>query len=369
MSISDSEKLLQSIFTFISKVVEEKNLDKKLIMLADMGRTLVNADRCTVWLIDKENSKLWTKVAHGLEKTIIELGHGIAGTVALTGEKVVINDAYNDPRFDKTVDKKTGYTTKSILAIPFEDVDGNIIGVFQAINKMSEDAVFTEMDLQRLMLAASYTGKELSSMLLQLEIENTQKEIIFTMAEVGESRSKETGNHVKRVAAYSEVLAIGIGLKKSEAELLKMASPMHDIRKVAIPDAVLLKPGKLNDEEWEIMRSHCEKGFKMLGHSKRRILKAAAIVAYEHHEKWNGTGYPRKLKGEEIHIFGRITALADVFDALGSDRVYKKACELDRIFELFKEEKGEHFDPDVVDTFFENIDEILKIRDFYRDKF
>ena len=367
--VSHLEELLSTIFKYIAEIAEETSIDKKLIMLADMGRILVDADRCTVWLVDKKSNVLWTKVAHGLSKTIIELGHGIAGAVALSGEKVVINDAYNDPRFDKSVDKKSGYVTKSILAIPFKNADDEIIGVFQAINKKNENSDFTETDLQRLLLAAAYTGKELSSMILQQEIEDTQKEIIFTMAEVGEIRSKETGRHVKRVAKYSEILALGLGLTKSEAKLLKMASPTHDIGKIAIPDSILLKPGRLNDDEWKIMRTHCEKGYKMLKHSYRSILKAASIVAYEHHEKWDGTGYPRGLKGEEIHIFGRITALADVFDALGSDRIYKKSWDIDVILDLFKEEKGKHFDPKIVDVFFDNLQEMLKIRERYKDRF
>lgn len=366
---SNADILLNSIFKFIGQIAEESSVDKKLIMLADMGRELVDADRCTVWLIDFDNKKLWTRVAHGVDKISITLGHGIAGIVAITGEKVVINNAYEDTRFDKDVDDITGYTTKSILAIPFRDTDNKIIGVFQAINKLDEYGMFSDVDLERLMLAASYTGKELSTLLLQQEIEDTQKEIIFTMAEVGESRSKETGSHVKRVAEYSRILALGIGLSKNESELLKMASPMHDIGKIAIPDSVLLKPGKLDDKEWDIMRTHAYSGYKMLNHSNRRILKAASIVAYEHHEKWNGKGYPRGTKGEAIHIFGRITAVADVFDALGSERVYKKAWPLEKILALFREESGEHFDPAIVDAFFTNLDELLVIRDRYEDKF
>ncbi len=365
----DSDKLLTVIFNFIADIAEENNIDRKLVMLANMGKELVNADRCTVWLIDKKNGTLWTKVAHGLKKTSIKLGQGIAGTVAVTGKKVIINDAYNDTRFDKTIDKKSGYKTENILAIPFKDADEEIIGVFQAINKIPKGHKFTEKDLQRLMLAASYTGKELSSILLQKEIEYTQKEIIFTMAEAGEIRSRETGKHVKRVAEYSEIIALGMGLRESESKLLKMASPTHDLGKIAIPDSILLKPDKLNDKERKIMETHCEKGYKMLKHSERQILKAAATVAYEHHEKWNGTGYPRNLKGEEIHIFGRITALADVFDALGSDRVYKKAWQLDLVLEYIKEKKGKHFDPSAVDSFFKNIEKILKIKEQFKEIF
>ncbi len=203
---------------------------------------------------------------------------------------------------------------------------------------------------------------------LNEEIETTQKEVVFTMGAIGESRSKETGNHVKRVAEYSKLLALHYGLLESEAEMLKQASPMHDIGKVAIPDAILNKPGKFNDEEREIMNTHAQCGYEMLNSSNRTLLKAAAIVAYEHHEKWDGSGYPRGMQGEDIHIYGRITALADVFDALGSDRVYKQAWDDEKIFKLFKEERGKHFDPTLIDIFFDNLDEFKKIRNEFKDR-
>lgn len=202
---------------------------------------------------------------------------------------------------------------------------------------------------------------------LNHEIEDTQREVVFTMGSIGESRSKETGNHVKRVAEYSKLLALHCGLDEDEAEMLKQASPMHDIGKVAIPDAVLNKPGRFDEEERRIMDTHAALGYDMLKHSNRPLLQAAAIVAHEHHEKWNGSGYPRGLSGEGIHIYGRITALADVFDALGSDRVYKKAWDDERIFTLFKEERGEHFDPQLVDIFFEHLDKFLSIRETFKD--
>ena len=199
------------------------------------------------------------------------------------------------------------------------------------------------------------------------EIEETQREVVFTMGAIGESRSKETGNHVKRVAEYSRILANYYGLPEHECEMLKQASPMHDIGKVAIPDAVLNKPGRFDEAERKIMDTHAQLGYDMLKMSSRPLLKMAATVAYEHHEKYNGTGYPNQVKGEDIHIYGRITALADVFDALGSDRCYKKAWDDEKIFNLFKEERGEHFDPKLIDIFFEHLDEFLAVRDHFKD--
>jgi len=219
------------------------------------------------------------------------------------------------------------------------DNDDEIIGAFQAMNNKSEKGIFDIQDMKRLMLASTYAAETLLAVKLSKEIEDTQREVVFTMGAVGESRSKETGNHVKRVAEYSKILALAYGLPEEKAELLKQASPMHDIGKVAIPDAILNKPGRFNDEEREIMNTHAELGYSMTCNSERALLKAASIVAYEHHEKWDGTGYPNKKSGYDIHIYGRITAVADVFDALGSDRVYKKAWKDERIFQLFRDEK------------------------------
>lgn len=202
---------------------------------------------------------------------------------------------------------------------------------------------------------------------LNEEIQSTQKEIIYKMGEIGETRSKETGNHVKRVAEYSGLLAILCGLDEKEVNILLVASPMHDIGKVGISDSILKKPGKLTVEEFDIMKEHSMTGYNILKDSKRDILKAAAIVAKEHHEKYDGSGYPCGLKGEEIHIYGRITALADVFDALGSERCYKEVWEDEKIFQLFKEEKGKHFDPKLIDLFFDNLDKFLQIRERYKD--
>jgi len=202
---------------------------------------------------------------------------------------------------------------------------------------------------------------------LNEEITNTQKEVVLTMGAIGEKRSKETGLHVKRVSEYSYLLAKVLGMNEDEANLLKQASPMHDIGKVGIPDSILNKPGKLTFEEFEIMKTHAEIGYEMLKHSERPILKASSIVAKTHHEKWDGSGYPLGIKGKDIHIFGRITAIADVFDALNHDRVYKKAWDIEDVLELFKKERGLHFDPKLIDLFFQNLDKFLEIKDNLKD--
>lgn len=203
---------------------------------------------------------------------------------------------------------------------------------------------------------------------LNQEIIDTQRELIFTMGEICETRSQETGFHVKRVAEYCYLLATLYGCSEEDASMIKQASPMHDIGKVAIPDAILHKAGKLTIDEWEIIKTHTSLGHAMLSVSHRALLKVAATIAFEHHEKWDGTGYPNGLKEEEISVEGRITALADVFDALGSKRCYKEAWDLPDILNFFKKNRGTSFEPKLIDLFFQNLDKFLAIRDEFTEK-
>jgi response regulator RpfG family c-di-GMP phosphodiesterase len=202
---------------------------------------------------------------------------------------------------------------------------------------------------------------------LNEEIWQTQHEMLSLLGEVGESRSQETGNHVRRVAKYSKLLGELYGLEEEEIHLVYSASPMHDIGKIGIPDSILLKPGKLDPEEYEVMKTHSSIGYDILKNSSRPLLQAAAIIANEHHEKWDGSGYPNALSGENIHIYGRIIALADVFDALSCDRVYKKAWPMDKIIELIINERGRHFDPNLVDMFMANLERFTDIASEFKD--
>ncbi|MGO4549241.1 HD domain-containing phosphohydrolase [Paenibacillus sp. 2TAB23] len=361
------EQMLKIIFEYTAKIANEKKLETVLVLMANLGREMVVADRCTVWLIDAARNELFTVVALDAGEIRIPYGSGLVGNAISTGQPIFIDDAYEDPRHNPDHDKLTGYRTRSIMTIPFRNNQGEVIGAYQAINKLTEKQSFSAMDMEYLSLAAAYSGKSLESTMLHAEIIETQKEIILAMGYIGEGRSKETGNHVKRVAQYSYILAIGLGMSESEADMLRSASPMHDIGKVAIPDAILQKPGKLTPEEYEQMKEHATIGYRLLRKSKRQLLQAAAIVAWQHHEKWDGTGYPQGLVGESIHIYGRITALADVFDALSSSRVYKEAWSLERILALVNEERGRHFDPRVVDVFLEQLPSILEVKELYKD--
>ena len=172
-------------------------------------------------------------------------------------------------------------------------------------------------------------------------------------------------SHVRRVAEYSKILARQCGLQRGQVNLIYLAAPMHDIGKLGIADVILNKPGKLLNEEFDLMKEHCRIGYEMLNSLERPLMKVAAIIALEHHEKFDGSGYPNGLKGVDIHLFARIVAIADVFDALGTERCYKKAWDYGDILKFMVREKRRHFDPDLVDLFLENLDEVVEVREKY----
>lgn len=205
------------------------------------------------------------------------------------------------------------------------------------------------------------------NLFLHKELEDNQTELLFTLGEMAEIRSRETGNHVKRVATYSKVLAERFGLSAEDTETLNLAASMHDIGKLAVEDTLLNKPGTLTDAEFEIVKSHSYAGYNLLKSSSRKLLQTAALIALQHHEKYDGSGYPNGLKGEQIHIFGRITALADVFDALSTDRVYRKAWPIHKTVAYICEQRGKHFDPSLVDIFLNNLEDFLIIQETFAD--
>jgi len=199
------------------------------------------------------------------------------------------------------------------------------------------------------------------------ELQVTRLEIIRQLGRAAEFKDNETGLHVIRMSYYSRLIGVAAGLSEDEAELLLNASPMHDIGKIGVPDSILQKPGKLDPEEWAIMIRHPEMGVTILGDHPSPLVEAARVIALTHHEKWNGAGYPRKLRGEAIPLFGRITAIADVFDALTSVRPYKKAWPVEDAVALIQSEAGSHFDPDLVPKFLEVLPDILRYKETYAE--
>jgi response regulator RpfG family c-di-GMP phosphodiesterase len=219
----------------------------------------------------------------------------------------------------------------------------------------------SEIDVQLLDVFCSGVAIAFDNILLNQEITDTQAELILRLGDVVESRSNEAGNHVRRMAQVCHLLAEESGMSDDETAVLMHAAPMHDIGKIATPDAVLLKPGRLTPEEWEVMKLHPTVGLQILDGSQRPILKAAAVIAHQHHEKWDGSGYPQGLKAEQIHPYARIVAVADVFDALTHERCYKEAWPIGQVRDYLREVAGHHLDPHYVDILIKNIDKAAEI--------
>ncbi|MEE9273782.1 MAG: HD domain-containing phosphohydrolase, partial [bacterium] len=202
----------------------------------------------------------------------------------------------------------------------------------------------------------------------QRQAHEAQLETIHRLAVAAEFKDKETGAHIRRMSHYCSVIARGIGLPPSEAEVIFRASPMHDVGKLGIPDEKLLKPGKLEADEWKIMKQHTIIGSRILSGSESELLQAGERIALSHHERWDGTGYPSGIAEDEIPIGGRICSVGDVFDALTSKRPYKEAFPNEEAFSILREGRGTHFDPTVIDAFFENVDEIEDIQKRYQEE-
>ncbi len=224
-----------------------------------------------------------------------------------------------------------------------------------------------QVDLHLAQIFARNVGLFFHNLLLSKEIEDAQKDIVLLLSEAVERRSLETGNHVRRVAKFCGLIAKARGWDDKAVAALEMAAPLHDLGKIGVPDAILNKPGRLTEAEWQVMKTHTEIGHQLLASSRRPILRLAAEIALQHHEKWDGTGYPVGLCGEAIGEAGRIAALADVFDALASERGYKPAWPLDHVMTYIRDQKGRQFDPDMVEILEKNIDQFLEIRKTFPD--
>lgn len=201
------------------------------------------------------------------------------------------------------------------------------------------------------------------------QLNETRLQIVQRLGRAAEYKDNETGLHVIRMSYYSKILALAAGMSESDADVLMNAAPMHDIGKIGIPDEILKKPGKLDNNEFDTMRTHAEIGAEIIGNGHSELLEMARTVALTHHEKWNGKGYPKGLKGEEIPRIGRIVAIADVFDALTSERPYKKAWPVEKAVALLEEEAGEHFDAELVALFLKKLPEVLEIKAQYEEYF
>lgn len=362
---------LLSLLRIGRSITVETDIDKLLEIIAEETKAALNADRCTVFLLDSETSELWSKVSLGIEKQEIRFpaNMGMAGHVIETGETINIKDAYNDFRFNKEIDKKTGYKTKTILCMPMRNLNHEVVGVFQVLNKLG-NATFSDADEDLLIAIGSSAGIALENARLfkkQQAIYEEQKRSLIsfmnTLAASIDAKDKITSGHSTRVTGYTINIAKQIGMPEEEIEVLEYAALLHDFGKIGIRDNVLLKEGKLTDEEYKHIQEHAFLTYEIL---KKMYFtgkfEKVPEIASSHHEKYDGSGYYRGIKGEKIPLGGRILAIADVFDAITSKRHYRERMPFLQVLNILRKDSGTHFDGKLVDEFFKiNLAQIFEI--------
>ena len=392
------------------EITQVKDLDVLLERVLREARLLVNADAGSIYVKEDDKLKFSYTQNDTLQKrrpgrkliystfTMPINNQSIAGYVANTGELLNLPDAYKLSStlpfsFNQKYDDLSGYRTQSMLTFPLKTNRGDTIGVLQLINEKDAKGKvvpFSKKDEPLIMNFANMAA-------VAIERAQMTRSMILRTIRMAELRDpKETGAHVNRVASYAVALyehwAGGRGISheviEKNRDILRMAAMLHDVGKVAISDTILKKPGRLDDEERELMKQHTYMGARLFSEHYSEFDDAAAIVALNHHEKWDGTGYPghinpfdarvvpgyenadgtaRSKKGDEIPLFGRLVALADVFDALSSRRVYKERWDEGRVLDELKACRGTHFDPDMVDAFFTCLDTINSVTERYPD--
>lgn len=359
---NSSREALLALLRIGRAIAAETDLNNLLEIIAEETKKALGADRCTVFLLDKDTNELWSKVALGMGSQEIRFpAHmGLAGHVAMTGETINIKDAYNDDRFNKEIDKKTGYTTKTILCMPMRNLSHEIIGVFQVLNKL-KDGVFRDEDEDLLIAIGSSAGIALENARLfkkqQIMYEEQKKSFnsfINTLAASVDARDKITAGHSKRVTEYTVAIAQQMKMNQDEVDQLEYAALLHDFGKIGIRDSVLQKEGKLTDEEYKHIQEHVfitNEILKTMYFEEK--YKQVPEIASSHHEKFNGCGYFRKLQGDEIPLGGRILAVSDVFDAITSKRHYRDRMPFMMALNIMRKDSGTHFDPAIIKEFFD----------------
>ncbi|MDQ7797709.1 MAG: HD domain-containing protein [Candidatus Edwardsbacteria bacterium] len=366
-----------------------RDLNQLLDIIVTQARELANCDAGSLYIkegdslkfVVSQNDTLARKLGQSQQAepfkpfNIPISNQSLSGYVANNGVTVNIPDAYRIPQdaeyhFDKSFDQRSGYRTCSMIQLPMKDNQGGIIGVLQLINAMApagQVIPFGRGDEELLLSMASQAAVAIKNAKLNDDIREAHLDTIFRLGIAAEYRDKETGNHIRRMSHYSAIIAEKMGMPPERVELIRLSSPMHDIGKVGIPDGILLKPGRLTPEERIIMESHTTIGAGILKDSNIPLLQLSRKVALSHHEKWDGTGYPDKVKGEDIPLEGRIVALADVFDALSNKRVYKAAMSIEETMGIIKDGSGTHFDPAVIAAFEKGMDGVMEIYQRYKE--
>ena len=344
---------LQAVLEVSRALMREHNLADLLRLIAEGTSQVMAAERSSIYLVDPDRNELYTFVAQGLEirEIRVPIGTGLSGHVAQTGETLNIADAYEDPRFDKGWDLRTGFRTRTVLCTPLLAQTGEIIGVLQVLNK--KDGRFTAYDAQLLSAFASQAATAVENAQLYEANRKQFESFIETLAATIDAKSPFTAGHSKRVAIYATRLARAVGLSDELVEKARFAGLLHDIGKISIPDAVLNKPARLSDEEFALMKSHAQWTNEILRKiSFARSLRDIPAVAASHHERLDGRGYPTGATLFELPLLARILAIADVYDALTSiDRPYRKAATPKEGLSILQKEKGASLDPQLVDLF------------------
>jgi len=362
------QEQLDYLIRVTSELAFEHETKKAIEKLSEAVRSLLKVELCTIFLHDAKTKELWTFVWQQVKDEIrIGDAEGIAGYVFQNREPLIIDDPYADPRFNPAVDKNTGFRTKGILALPLVTRSGKAIGVVEAINKRDSSA-FSKEDLSLLQHLGMYINSFVENTMLYQKLQETQRAIVHKLSRASRFKDQETFNHTVRVGHFAAYIADALPVSTEWRELLLLAAPMHDIGKVGLPDAIIGKPGKLTEEEFEAIKQHALIGCEILAGGESELTDMAAIIALEHQEWWNGKGYPMGKSGEGIALEARIVAIADVFDALCSERPYKPAWPLDKAFQEIHDMSGTHFDPDLVDAFLRDREEVEFIMTRFADE-
>lgn len=351
--LRDENARLQVLLHFAQNLQTELKLENLLLTTMQEVARILKADRCSVFLLDEAKGELWSIVALGIERgkeIRFPADKGLAGYVAMTGEILNIPDAYQDPRFNQEIDKKTGYHTRTILTTPLKNKQNEIIGVVQILNK--KDGVFDARDEELMMALSQIAATAIENSLLYQEQVESLYSFVETLSATLDTRDYITAGHSRRVTQYTLALCEILEMDESCCEQLRVAGLLHDIGKLGIPESILFKKGKLTEEEYKIIKNHPAVTREILQSIRfPRNLRKVPNIAATHHEKFDGSGYPEGLKGEEIPLGGRIMAMADVFDALTSRRQYRDREPLEVVWERLEKDSGTAFDPDMPDFF------------------
>ncbi len=328
-----------------SSPADEKRAKSQVYVL----RKALNCERCALFMLDRDKGELRSIIAEKIQGWNIQLSLnlGIAGLIAVTGQDLIIPDAYADPRFDKTVDERTGYITRCILGVPLKNQIGEIIGVIEVMNK--NKGIFTGSDLELLKSLSSFIAIFIENALLFEEHNKQFKSMIEVLAASIDAKDTMTAGHSQKVAEYSIGIARTLGFGDEEMDILGVAAMLHDLGKLGTDDHILKKPGQLTQMEFEHIKEHVNHTRNILNKMSFMLkYRKVPIVASSHHERLDGTGYPDGLRGNQIPFMARILAAADVFEALTTNRHYRDAMPVEEAFRILDEGKGSKFDENVV---------------------